>query len=319
MKSKNVIFLLLTAFLFTQTITIASAEQSSFSLSPAITTLEITPGEKKTVNLTIKNFSSTAKTITFTLREFKASDKDNGQIQYVPENKEFTEFKKQIAILVDNQKIDRMIVSPNQEKSFLVEVEALSSNSPGDHYFSIIALEQGSQEKAQQKTALSNVRVGIASNIIVSIPDNNRADGNIELFSIPQFVEGGPVPIALRIHNADNNYIKPIGTITIHNMFGQLVGKLPLQTSTVLANSRRFLVAKNNPSKQTSDTLVTLWPESFLVGAYTATITIALSDKGPEFSRTITFFAFPYRLFLIFVCITTALLLIKKRLKRYTG
>jgi type II secretory pathway component PulF len=38
---------------------------------------------------------------------------------------------------------------------------------------------------------------------------------------------------------------------------------------------------------------VAIWPEKFLVGPYTATLTLSLSDSGPLFTKQIVFFAFP--------------------------
>ena len=39
-----------------------------------------------------------------------------------------------------------------------------------------------------------------------------------------------------------------------------------------------------------------VWPETFLVGFYTASLTLAISDNGPIYNNSIHFLAFPVRL-----------------------
>src|SRR6185312_6850779 len=133
----------------------------------------------------------------------------------------------------------------------------------------------------------SAVAGGISTNVLLSIGPSGKTTGNIEEFSAPIFTTGGPVPFSLKVSNTSKHFISPQGTILIKNMFGQTIGKVDLLPVNILSNTSRFL-----PSKNALDTHA-IWPEKFLLGPYSATLTLALSDQGPVYYRTIYFFALP--------------------------
>ena len=84
-------------------------------------------------------------------------------------------------------------------------------------------------------------------------------------------------------------------------MFGQNVGKLDLLPQNILANSNRYMKDKEQAKiKDLSKTLLDLkvknevifWPETFLLGFYTAKATINLTDTD-TIRTSVTFVAIP--------------------------
>ena len=61
---------------------------------------------------------------------------------------------------------------------------------------------------------------------------------------------------------------------------------------------------------------VAIWPEKFLLGPYKATLTIALSDSGPQFKKQIIFFALPAQYLLGILIIFTIVVFITIRIKK---
>ncbi len=307
---KKYIFLsVATCYLFLATH--ACAEESSLGIYPPITYQKIEPGEKVNISLNIQNFSSEAKTLDFSYLEFVPSSKSNGQIEYIKENERFTNFRENISLLFENQPIDRLLLSAQQKKDLLLKMQLPENQEAGDYTFSVIATERITERKADERSALTNNRIGIAANIIVSIPESTTSDWNIQDFSAKPFTESGPVHFTLLVENQNQNFIKPQGTIYIRNIFGQLVGKIALKSEVILAKSKRYLSSHYD----TDNNLNLEWNEPFLLGSYQATVEI--SQNGESFNRSITFYAFPYRLFIILILVVILLLLIKKRVSHY--
>ncbi|MCL4354858.1 hypothetical protein M1349_05355, partial [Patescibacteria group bacterium] len=59
-----------------------------------------------------------------------------------------------------------------------------------------------------------------------------------------------------------------------------------------------------------------LWPEKFLLGPYTATLTISLSEQGPILKKTVHFIGFPIATIIGLIIIAILFLLIRNKVKR---
>jgi hypothetical protein len=94
-------------------------------------------------------------------------------------------------------------------------------------------------------------------------------------------------------------------------MFGQTIGKVNLLSVNILANTVRRIPDSTQLNQTTA-----VWPEKFLVGPYTATLTLALSDNGPLFTRNITFFAFPLEYLIAILLIICLIIFIAVRVNK---
>ena len=129
-------------------------------------------------------------------------------------------------------------------------------------------------------------------------------DAVLEEFSTGFFYESGPVPFTIRIKNKGTHFIKPKGEILIKNMFGQSIGKLNLVSVNILSNSTRAI---SNA----------LWKEDFLLGFYTATLNISLSNDGPTFTKAIHFFSFPFQGLIVIVIVLISTIIIVNRVRTH--
>lgn len=183
---------------------------------------------------------------------------------------------------------------------------------------------------------------GVATNILLSIGPKTKTTGAIEDFSTSLFQPEGPVAFNVKIKNTSSHFIYPKARILITNMFGQTIGKVDLLPVNVLSNSVRSLPSieqfaalqrledskqgKTKEDKETLKTLETLetfnssvaiWPEKFLLGPYTATLTVAFSDEGPLYTRSILFIGLPVYIGAGFAIAIILLLAIRTRLKHH--
>jgi hypothetical protein len=184
-----------------------------------------------------------------------------------------------------------------------------------------------SADQPQANSNISGATAGIATNVLLSIGPKGPTQGNIEEFSTPIFNSKGPVPFTVRVRNTSNHFITTKGDIVIKDMFGQNVGKVDLLPVNILSQSVRLIPdsqqspGANPPASLKAyflslKSIAAVWPETFLFGPYTATLTLALSDQGPLYRRTINFYTFPigplFGIIIILIIITAIIIRAKK-------
>lgn len=298
----------------------ANASALSLSLDPSIIEINALPPTVATSALSIQNKGDNPVQLQILLRPFKPK-LENGELQYLNSQDSF--IASNIQILDNGVPVEGIALGPRQQKNLTLNVNipqdiSISARPPAtssiqsqanqasvagevgrDYYFSIIFL---SQNTAGHTSTTSSNLLGIASNVLLSIGAKEMPDGVIEEFSAGLFYESGPVPFTLRIKNKGTHFIKPKGEIFIKNMFGQNIGNLDLVSVNVLSDSIRAI-----PNA--------LWKEDFLLGFYTATLNLTLSDEGPGFTKSINFFAFPFQGLIVIVIVLISAIIIVNRVR----
>lgn len=265
----------------------AFAENVSLGIYPPIIQINATAPSNVLTDLTIQNLSDTTVELNIILKPFKPSDRENGQVIFTDSSSlpdpsvldRIYIFDPSVSL---NQSINELTLAPKQNKKLNLQIKIPNTSVKGDYYFSLVFV---SKIKEINVTASQN-SAGIASNILLTIGGkDNLSKGSIAEFSSPLFLNKGPVPFTVRIKNTSDHFITPKGNVIIKNMFGQTVGKIDLLPVNILSGSVRQVTSSSEDSA--------LWPENFLLGPYTANLTLALSDAGPIFRKEIRFFALP--------------------------
>jgi len=312
-KISYLLICLLGYLFITQT---AAAAPLSLSIDPPIIVIKVIPPANITSALNIQNKGDTPITLQIQLKPFKAKG-ENGELEY---SKETSEIFKSIQILDANVPVGSITLGPQQQKSLNIS----------DYYFSVVFVSVNS---FPVESNFSVNQLGIAANVLLSVGALEIPKATIEEFSSNIFFEKGPVPFTIRVNNKGAHFIEPKGEITIKNMFGQSIGKLDLTLINVLSGSTRAipngvymqsLRLKDNSNTKTKNAFdfkhpIALWNESFLLGLYTATLNISMSNEGPTFTRTIHFFAFPLLILIVIVIVVIAVIVIRNRLKLYAN
>lgn len=176
---------------------------------------------------------------------------------------------------------------------------------PGGHYgvidFSGADTEAKSTGVGLTASAGTLLLVKVAGDVKeqASIASFYTADSSKE----SNFFESAPVNFVTRIQNTGNIHVKPFGSIDLKNMFGSTVATLPVNgtESNVLPDSiRRF---DNNYT-------------DYMIGLYTATVTIGYGTKGEAIMASTTFWVIPYRLIATILLILALVLFISRRLQK---
>jgi hypothetical protein len=304
------------------------AEGSALSLAidPPIIVINAVPPTTATSSLTIQNKGDTQITLQIELKPFKAKG-ENGELEYL---KETPEIFKNIQILDANVPIKSITLGPKQQKNLNLNIDIPQDANISDYYFSVVFV---SIDSAPIKSNTSINQLGIATNVLLTVGAKETPKATLEEFSTKVFFEKGPAPFTIRVKNTSAHFIKPKGKINIKNIFGQSVGKLDLTTVNILTDSIRAipndvyiqeLRLKDNSNAKADNSLssqqpIALWKENLLLGIYTATLDISMSDVGPTLTRTVRFFAFPLQILIIIVVIAIVIIVARNRLKLYAN
>lgn len=297
---KKVLMVLLLLIVSCQLSVVSCFAQSkndfSVSIDPSIIEVEATAPSSPEVNIKLTN--KTEKEISLDLQLLPFTMEDNGQIKYLGQDESkaiTTQIKNRIKIYDAGIAITAVKLVPLESKLLKLKIDVDPNLASGDYY---LALVFSSQDTAKQKSTVAS-KGGIASLLLLSVAPGKTV-GRIVEFSSP-FVTRGPVSFRLMVGNDSNHYVIPRGRIKITDMFGKNVGRVDILPQYILSNSNRYLVDSKKVGLA-SHTL--LWPEKFLLGIYRAEVTVNLSEKGPAYTRTITFVSFPILITLAITAIT---------------
>lgn len=296
----------------------------SLSLSPSLLKIKMNPGTNYKSPITLINQSLDPLNIQIILKPFQPFGED-GQIRYPPAGETAGNYQNlfnNVHITDDGIIISHFIIAPQQTKNLELNINIPENeNAFEDYYFSLIFLASPEANKSNTSPSIKDYtspqdqdeidqknittfNAGISANILLSInsAQKNQPDPSPQIsileFKAPSFIQNGPVNFDLRLKNNSPHYINPEGYILINNMFGQTIGKVDIASANILAGSTRYLTDTNYASRSALasplQTNKILWKEKFLLGPYTATLNIKLSDQNLPLTSTTFFLAIPF-------------------------
>lgn len=305
------------------------AQNIDIGVYPPIIEIEASPPTNFKVPLFIQNFTDQSQDLSITLKPFRPSKDENGTLVFSDESvNDYPDpfILQRVEILDDSKAINSFTISPKQRKDLVLHIGIPQNEPKGEYYMSIVFSTNSSGSSGNS----TQVSASIVSNVLLSVGPLGKNQAILEEFSSTKFIFKGPVPFTVRLKNTSDHYISPKGNIVITNMFDQPIGKVDLLPVNILANSIRRIpdvlqsgTAKDSDYKkiqsvvEKNSTPVAVWPELFLVGPYTATLTISLSDNGPVYVKKISFFAFPaeYLLGILIIIGITIFIVVRVRKK----
>jgi hypothetical protein len=186
-----------------------------------------------------------------------------------------------------------------ERRTISYTITAPSNPEPGSHFGVAFFKAAGADENETLKVG---TRVGTL--FYVTIPGNFLQKGRILDFSGPRFVEKGPVPFTIKFENTGTVHFEPKGTITVRNIFGTVVGEVPIEGQAVLPTGVRDLKAS--------------WHvESVLLGKYEASLRIVDGEGNELSAESLTFYAFPVQYALYFLLVVILFFVLIRIFRRF--
>ena len=137
-----------------------------------------------------------------------------------------------------------------QRVRFIIDVPP--DAAPGGHYLSILASLDVSG------AGPGGVSVGhrVGALILLRVAGEVKEDLRVAAFTGPGFAARGPVTFDLLARNWGNVHLRPAGVVTVGNMFGDEVARMPIQKENILPGSERSFAVT--------------WDAGWQIGSFTA-------------------------------------------------
>lgn len=176
----------------------------------------------------------------------------------------------------------KVTLSPKSTEDFTVTITVPTNAEPGGHFGSVVFKTIPPQTTDGAGAAVSQE---IAPVILVSVAGDITEEANIASFASSKsfWTNQKPITFDTRIENTGNVHFQPKnGFITIKNMFGKEVTKIPLDQKNVLPDSIRKITSE--------------WADpGFAIGRYTADLSFVFGEGDEILTASTTFIVFPYQ------------------------
>jgi len=278
----------------------AQAEFTITAIPPRLI-LSGKPGETISTQLKVRNDSEAAQYYTIAVEDFVVYDKIGTPVPVTTSSNNRWSLASWIvspgAIPVDSKATQ--IVN--------IKIKVPQTALPGGHFAMLTYMPNADIKPGELKKTASIIgqRVGTLIYFTVAGPVTEKL--NITNFSIPKFVEKGPVDMTGTVESLSDVHVSPAGNVTIYNPLNTKVAEVPVSIGNVFPESERDFTAT--------------WPQKWGWGRYKANLDLVYGTTGAIVSATVSFWLFPIRLviyvLIAVISVLTAIILLNKRSKRH--
>jgi uncharacterized repeat protein (TIGR01451 family) len=274
----------------------AEAANTGLTIQPVKVSHTLTPGEVITGRISLTNAGEDDIIVSVKVEDFIPTAGSNG-IQFVGRAPGATTVRDWVTLDTKSE----VEFKGNEQKSIQYTITVPKDAEPGGHFGVAFfkAMKKGDEEQLKVGT-----QVGML--MLVTIPGNHLQKGEIRDFSVPVWQQRPPVVFKINFENTGTVHFEPKGTITIKNIFGKKVGEVPVEGQVVLPTGVKDLVVE--------------WkPDTFVIGPYTAELSLFDGEGNPLASHKTRFYMIPLwyigGFVLGLIIVFGGLTFIKKRLK----
>ncbi len=294
----------------------AIAQSTTFQITPALKEIKVDPGDQGNFDISLFNKSGEAQAVRVYVRNFSAKG-TNGELTFADDNSMSYAAAEWVHLSTSN-----LLIPADDSATVTVQYIVPPQAEPGGKYASVM-FEQISQpdmnSSRDSKVVVTSRMVSllyftvsgdiIEAGQLLGDSGDGRCTAVVCGFSVPSFLDKGPVPFQFIFSNTGNVHVRPKGTITI-SQFGREIAKIPVEDRAVLPNSQRQFASE--------------WQRNLIIGPYQAELNLVFGSNNYSIKTQASFWAFPWQAAVVvgvIAVVVVGLLLSRKyyRLKRLTG
>ena len=275
------------------------------AIPPRTETLTIKPGETFQTSIQLRNVSSRTQSVTTDVQDFIVGL--DGKTPTAISSSESAPLRWSLASWIIVSPTERTL-GPNELARYDVVIQVPKDALPGGHYAMILhyptpfgKTTKGGGAKAALSASEISPRVGTL--VYVRVAGDVHEEALIRSFTVPQWVEFGPVNMRYAVENLSDIHITPQSSIVIKNMVGKTVTTIASEALNIFPSTTREFTA----------TFDQIWG----FGPYSAHLTVPYGETGKMITATATFWMFPHRLVLAVLVILISLLAIYIVVRRH--
>lgn len=280
---------------------------NDFVLEPTKNEVLITPGKSAVRNISVVN--RTERTITFTIdiEDIVGSDNPTDQVKLLGNERGPYSLKDFLL-----PEVREFTVASGERVTIPVTVSLPIDAEPRGYYGAIIisAKDQETEGSANGgATGVTKLVTRLGSLFLVRVAGEVEESSVLEVFkplgSGVGVFSSHPEGFELAVRNEGNVHLVHFGEVTIRNMFGREVTRLPINAFFSLPDMLRYREVR--------------WPASFLIGYYTASIDLYKGFGEVEQSMhtsKISFWVLPWHVVLPIILVATLLVWLIRYMKK---
>jgi hypothetical protein len=276
---------------------------SGLSIAPTISEFTIKPGGSQNITVTLKNITVDNVVAKGVVNDFTA-DNNSGNPKIITD----TSIKSPNSIRSFITNIDDIPLSKGQQKNVVLDIQVPKNATPGA-YFGIVryqAVPAGVNAPGPGQVALT---ASVGTILLITVPGNIREQVQVVGLHVYRgahdstFFVGPPNKIGIEIRNFGNGFVKPFGTVEVHNTFNKLITTYqfnnPKQPGNILPNSTRIFT---NNLKGVNR-----------IGRYTVIASVSYGSGSQVLTLTKNFWYIPQWLGILLLLVLAALIVLAYR------
>ncbi len=170
-------------------------------------------------------------------------------------------------------------LAPQEEKIVDFSIVVPLGAEPGGHYATVMAAATGGTTAG---TGLA-IAQKTGALVLLSVAGEVKESLFVKEFSSPRFNEYGPVPFKIRFENAGTVHTKPMGFVSITDMFDVKLIDIPFPAHNIFPGKTRLIDDVK-------------WDKKWLFGKYTATLVGNYGISNTPFVALTTFWVIPWKI-----------------------
>ena len=283
----------------------AFAQEFSLSISPPLTQILIKPGTKVTQAYQLV---SSGEGGLYSMHLFPFSpDGINGEIDLDETSQNSSWFSLLTPQITFGEKFN---IPAGATTTVVLQINVPAEVAQKDYYYSLIF--QSENEKSLGESS-SQTRGRIGSNLLISVTndENPFKIAEIQKFSAPLIIDSlTKINYSFILKNVGRTLFKPIGRITVNNLFSRRKTNLELAPQNVLAYSERkiFCLKEESLTDCNLDSPV-------LLGLYKAKLDFTLDGESKIYQAEVVTLALPFSLIIVLAVICIILTTVINKIK----
>lgn len=197
------------------------------------------------------------------------------------------------------------VIEPHGEATIPVFINVPDNALSGGRYAMIMhqpVLVDGQAQVAGRIGAASGVNQRVGSLVYFQVAGEIDYQAVVRNLQLPKIVEYGPVPLSFDIENLSDIHIQPKINVEVHNLFGQTVEEIEVDSRNIFPYTMRQFVTE--------------WDRVWGFGRYQVKIIASYGDGQFSMAKD-TFWFIPYTLMLSIVFILLALIGVGVAVRRH--
>jgi hypothetical protein len=261
------------------------AQEVFLSITPPLTELTIQPGRMYSQTFTVKN-EGTPVVISAKIFPFVPLT-SQGHAELIEDTASVNAFADWFYF--DPNPIS---LGPTASRDFIVRITPPANAEEKDYYFTFIT-EVQNDGNLGITSAQAKARIGANLLINVSKDGNPQRKASIIKFTAPKIIDSFTgFSYKVLVANSGFSFFKPIGKITIDQIFGSTTTLNLAPLNVLVGGSREISCIENEviiPCKL---------PGKFLIGIYRSDLSFTINGTGENIQKQIYTFAFPFSILL---------------------